>query len=203
MPICRCRAASLSRNTLRWSVSAVVSSMGWRGRNSLRYSPHLKGRKFAAQKPRQRGMKTSTPLPKDWREGRRLRAWKWYEQGWPQRKIAEALGVERWSGESMDQSWQRARTGSVAPSSLAWCAAQAVAGAARPVARTGGQRSRSVGVPGPSLDRRAGGVGHQTRVWRELSSNPLQSPPQSAQTPRPETGKPSQPTGCTGDPDLA
>ena len=38
-------------------------------------------------------MKTSTPLPKDWREGRRLRAWELYEQGWPQRKIAEALGV--------------------------------------------------------------------------------------------------------------
>ena len=38
-------------------------------------------------------MKTSPPLPKDWREGRRLRAWELYEQGWPQRKIAEALGV--------------------------------------------------------------------------------------------------------------
>jgi transposase len=38
-------------------------------------------------------MKTSTPLPKDWREGRRLRAWELYEQGWPQKKIAEALGV--------------------------------------------------------------------------------------------------------------
>src|SRR5579884_648659 len=39
------------------------------------------------------GMKTTTSLPKDWREGRRLRAWELYEQGWPQRKIAEALGV--------------------------------------------------------------------------------------------------------------
>jgi transposase len=38
-------------------------------------------------------MKTSTPLPKDWREGRRLRAWELYQQGWPQNKIAEALGV--------------------------------------------------------------------------------------------------------------
>src|SRR5258707_15209313 len=38
-------------------------------------------------------MKTTTPLPKDWREGRRLRAWELYEQGWPQNKIAEALGV--------------------------------------------------------------------------------------------------------------
>jgi transposase len=38
-------------------------------------------------------MKTSTPLPKDWREGRRLRAWELYQHGWPQNKIAEALGV--------------------------------------------------------------------------------------------------------------
>lgn len=37
--------------------------------------------------------KTNIPLPKDWREGRRLRAWELYEQGWSQRKIAEALGV--------------------------------------------------------------------------------------------------------------
>jgi transposase len=29
----------------------------------------------------------------DWREGRRLRAWQLKEQGWPQRRIAEALGV--------------------------------------------------------------------------------------------------------------
>lgn len=38
-------------------------------------------------------MKTNTPQPKDWREGRRLRAWELHEQGWPQNKIAEALGV--------------------------------------------------------------------------------------------------------------
>lgn len=38
-------------------------------------------------------MKTNTPQPKDWREGRRLRAWELYERGWPQNKIAEALGV--------------------------------------------------------------------------------------------------------------
>ncbi len=32
-------------------------------------------------------------FPKDWREGRRLRAWQLYEQGWKQKNIAEALGV--------------------------------------------------------------------------------------------------------------
>ena len=38
-------------------------------------------------------MKTSTPLPKNWREGRRLRAWELHEQGWKQKDIAAALGV--------------------------------------------------------------------------------------------------------------
>jgi transposase len=37
-------------------------------------------------------MTTDSP-PKDWREGRRLRAWALKEIGWKQRAIAEALGV--------------------------------------------------------------------------------------------------------------
>lgn len=36
---------------------------------------------------------TTPPQPTDWREGRRLRAWDLYEQGWPQKRIAKALGV--------------------------------------------------------------------------------------------------------------
>ncbi len=36
-------------------------------------------------------MKTTTP--NDWRESRRLRAWKLKQQGWKQRDIAQALGV--------------------------------------------------------------------------------------------------------------
>ena len=39
------------------------------------------------------GMSKHTPLPKDWREGRRLRAWELYQQGWKQKDIAAALGV--------------------------------------------------------------------------------------------------------------
>jgi transposase len=38
-------------------------------------------------------MNKKEPLPKDWREGRRLRAWQLYQQGWNQKDIAEALGV--------------------------------------------------------------------------------------------------------------
>ena len=35
----------------------------------------------------------STAQPKDWREGRRLRAWELHHQGWKQKDIATALGV--------------------------------------------------------------------------------------------------------------
>jgi hypothetical protein len=103
----------------------------------------------------------------------------------------------------MDQSWQSTRTGSLASSPLAGSAAQAVAGTARTIARVVGQRSRSLRVPGSSLDRRAGGDRDQTRVWRERSSDPLQSSPQSDQAQCPETGKPGQPARCAGNPDVA
>jgi len=36
---------------------------------------------------------SATPHPQDWREGRRRRAWDLYQAGWPQIKIAAALGV--------------------------------------------------------------------------------------------------------------
>jgi transposase len=31
----------------------------------------------------------------NWREGRRLRAWELFQEGWPQQRIAEALGVSK------------------------------------------------------------------------------------------------------------
>src|SRR5437879_9021904 len=36
---------------------------------------------------------STTDIPKSWREGRRLRAWALFQQGWRQRQIALALGV--------------------------------------------------------------------------------------------------------------
>jgi transposase len=33
------------------------------------------------------------PTPSNWKEARRLQAWRLKQQGWPQRQIAEALGV--------------------------------------------------------------------------------------------------------------
>jgi transposase len=38
-------------------------------------------------------MKNTEAQPKEWREGRRLRAWQLYQQGWKQKDIATALGV--------------------------------------------------------------------------------------------------------------
>src|SRR5258708_34305165 len=119
------------------------------------------------------GMKTSTHLPKDWREGRRLRAWELYEQGWAQKKIAEALGVTARSRQSMDKPWQGSRSRSVAPSAIAGRTAKTETGTACPIACPVGQGSRSLWVPRPSVDRRACRGADQTRVCRELSSDPL------------------------------
>src|SRR5712692_8510131 len=38
-------------------------------------------------------MSKKSTCPKDWREGRRMRAWELHEQGWKQKDIAAALGV--------------------------------------------------------------------------------------------------------------
>jgi transposase len=38
-------------------------------------------------------MSKKTTPPKNWREGRRMRAWELHEQGWKQKDIAQALGV--------------------------------------------------------------------------------------------------------------
>jgi transposase len=55
------------------------------------------------------GMKQS-PRPTDWREGRRLRAWELYQQGWPQKQIAAALGV---SAGAVSQWVARGKAGGV------------------------------------------------------------------------------------------
>jgi transposase len=53
---------------------------------------------------------TTTRPPRDWREGRRLRAWELHQQGWPGRQIAAALGV---SEGAVSQWLARARAGGV------------------------------------------------------------------------------------------
>jgi transposase len=47
-------------------------------------------------------------IPRDWREGRRLRALELHEQGWSGQAIAAALGV---TGGAISQWLKRARTG--------------------------------------------------------------------------------------------
>jgi transposase len=51
---------------------------------------------------------TSDVPPRDWREGRRLRAWELHAAGWPGRRIAEALGV---TPGAVSQWLRRAREG--------------------------------------------------------------------------------------------
>jgi transposase len=48
------------------------------------------------------------PTPHNWKEARRLQAWRLKQKGWPQRQIAEALGV---SATAVSQWLQRARAG--------------------------------------------------------------------------------------------
>jgi transposase len=48
------------------------------------------------------------PTPHPWKEARRLHAWHLKQQGWPQRQIAEALGV---SAAAVSQWVKRARMG--------------------------------------------------------------------------------------------
>jgi transposase len=48
------------------------------------------------------------PIPHNWKEARRLQAWHLKQQGWPQRQIAEALGV---SEGAVSQWMTRARQG--------------------------------------------------------------------------------------------
>jgi transposase len=48
------------------------------------------------------------PIPHNWKEARRLQAWHLKQQGWPQRQIAEALGV---SAAAVSQWVTRARLG--------------------------------------------------------------------------------------------
>ena len=43
----------------------------------------------------------------NWREGRRLRAWELFQEGWPEQRIAEALGVTK-GALSQWLSWARA-----------------------------------------------------------------------------------------------
>jgi transposase len=48
------------------------------------------------------------PRPRRWKEARRLQAWHLKQQGWPERQIAEALGV---SAGAVSQGMTRARQG--------------------------------------------------------------------------------------------
>ena len=50
------------------------------------------------------------PTPHNWKEARRFQAWRLKQKGWPQRQIAEALGI---SEAAVSQWIQRVRDGGV------------------------------------------------------------------------------------------
>ena len=56
-------------------------------------------------------MEQEIAQPKEWREGRRLRAWELKQRGWSQQAIAEALGV---TAGAVSQWMRREREGGVA-----------------------------------------------------------------------------------------
>jgi transposase len=56
------------------------------------------------------------PIPHNWKEARRIQAWHLKQQGWPQRQIAEALGV---SAGAVSQWMTRAQQGG--PEALRSC----------------------------------------------------------------------------------
>ena len=124
------------------------------------------------------GMSKDTPLPKDWREGRRLRAWELYQQGWKQKDIAAALGVtegavSQWitKGKSLGAEALRHRPSPGAPPKLR---PEQLAQLPRLLARG----AEAFGFRGAVWT--AGGASggrDQAGIWRQLSSHALLSSP--------------------------
>ena len=103
----------------------------------------------------------------------------------------------------MDHQGQGPRPRSAASSALVWCSAETATRAAGPIARPVGTRGGSVRLPWASLDRRASRSGDQARIWRELSSDPLFSPPQGHQAQSAETRNAGDPTERASHPGVA
>src|SRR5581483_10818683 len=102
--------------------------------------------------------------PRDWREGRRLRALELHEQGWTGKAIAAALGVSK---SAVSQWLKRGREGgpealrAQPPGRAPRLSAEqraALPGAARP-------RGRGLRLFGRGLDHEAGGGGDLEGVW--------------------------------------
>src|SRR5205823_311345 len=98
------------------------------------------------------------------------------------------LRRERGSGEPMDQTRARRRSGSPTPSRGTWCAAEVERRTTGPVAGGAQARSASIWLSWRCVDDQAGGGGDQARVRRELSSSALQPHPACDQAQCAETG---------------
>jgi transposase len=141
--------------------------------------------------------------PVDWREGRRLRAWDLHQQGWTQRRIAEALGVtqgavSQWLKRARDRGGLDALRRRPAPG--------------RRTLLTHDQhnhipallaRSRGLRLWRRYLDYAASWRGAQTGVWGQGPSSPHQPPATPAGLERPEADDACQPAQPSRLPRLA
>jgi transposase len=96
-------------------------------------------------------MTETNEQPRDWREGRRLRAWELHQRGWTQRTIAEALGV---TAGAVSQWLKRGREGGRA-------ALRRRSSPGRPPKLSAEQRDRLPAV----LERGAEALGFRGDVW--------------------------------------
>lgn len=130
------------------------------------------------------------PTPHHGKAARRLPAWHFRQQGWPQRHIAEALGGQRRRGQPGLAARPPGCPPGLAPSALAWRTPPVGVRAADAVARPAAPWPRSRWRPRVDSDARGRGdpcgVGH-TRSPRACRSTPHRAPLASstAQAPRP------------------
>ena len=140
----------------------------------------------------------------EWQEERRKRAYEMVQNGWPQKKVAEALGV---SEGAVSQWMKRAREGGVTPSNTAGCRQQIECGTIRPITKHPGTRSRSVWICGSSLDARSRAASHPGRVWGKLPCGSHALLAEEDRLEQPETdaarGRARRGTDCAVDSELA
>ncbi len=126
----------------------------------------------------------------NWREARRLQAWRLTQQGWPQRQIAEALGV---SEGAVSQWMTRAGDGGAEalrhrPPGAASRLTDEQLARYRP--RCG--KARSLWLRGRAVDTETPRRGDAPDVWRLLPSPPYRPTVQVAPLASPQAGASSR-----------
>src|SRR5574339_703522 len=131
----------------------------------------------------------------DWKEWRRRRAWQLSQQGWSQKKIAEALGVTEGSCEPMDEARTRARGRRITRKHCRGASTTPLCRAVGATSRTARSRSAGPWVSWRGLDHGTSGRAHQEAVWVELSSGTYESAAQADQVQRTTADRAGHATG--------